>query len=73
VRALITGGGGQLASDLRDLLGDDARAYSHAELDIADSAALDRAFEETGPTSSSTVRRSTTSTRARPTRTPPGP
>jgi dTDP-4-dehydrorhamnose reductase len=48
VRALITGGGGQVASDLRDLLGDDARAYSHAELDITDSAALDRAFEETG-------------------------
>jgi dTDP-4-dehydrorhamnose reductase len=49
VRALITGGGGQLASDLQELLGDDARSYSHAELDIADSAALDRAFEEVGP------------------------
>jgi dTDP-4-dehydrorhamnose reductase len=49
VRALITGGGGQLASDLQELLGDDARAYSHAELDIADSAAVDRAFEEVQP------------------------
>jgi dTDP-4-dehydrorhamnose reductase len=49
VRALITGGGGQLASDLQELLGDDARSYSHAELDIADSAAVDRAFEEVRP------------------------
>ena len=49
MRALITGGGGQLASDLQELLGADARSYSHAELDIADSAALDRAFEETQP------------------------
>jgi dTDP-4-dehydrorhamnose reductase len=49
MRALITGGGGQLASDLQSILGDDARSYSHAELDIADSAALDRAFEEVGP------------------------
>jgi dTDP-4-dehydrorhamnose reductase len=49
MRALITGGGGQLASDLQELLGDDARSYSHAELDIADPAALDRAFEEVGP------------------------
>jgi dTDP-4-dehydrorhamnose reductase len=49
VRALITGGGGQLASDLQELLGDDARSYSHAELDIADSAAVDRAFEEVQP------------------------
>jgi dTDP-4-dehydrorhamnose reductase len=49
VRALITGGGGQLASDLVSLLGDDAVAFSHAELDIADPAALDRAFAEVGP------------------------
>jgi len=49
MRALITGGGGQLASDLQELLGADARSYSHAELDIADSAALDRAFAETQP------------------------
>jgi dTDP-4-dehydrorhamnose reductase len=49
MRALITGGGGQLASDLQELLGADARSYSHTELDIADSAALDRAFEETQP------------------------
>src|SRR3954467_12044993 len=49
MRALITGGGGQLASDLQELLGDDARSYAHAELDIADPAALDRAFEEVQP------------------------
>jgi dTDP-4-dehydrorhamnose reductase len=49
VRALITGGGGQLASDLQELLGDDARSFSHAELDIADGAALDRAFEDVQP------------------------
>ena len=49
MRALITGGGGQLASDLQELLGADARSYSHAELDIADSAALDRAFDEVRP------------------------
>jgi dTDP-4-dehydrorhamnose reductase len=49
VKALITGGGGQLASDLATLLGDEARAYAHDELDICDSEALDRAFEETRP------------------------
>jgi len=49
VRALITGGGGQLASDLQELLGADGRSFSHAELDIADSAALDRAFGEVEP------------------------
>lgn len=49
MKALITGGGGQLASDLSTLLGESARAYSHSELDITDSAALDRAFEEARP------------------------
>jgi dTDP-4-dehydrorhamnose reductase len=49
VRALITGGGGQLASDLQEQLGDDARSFSHAELDIADPAAVDRAFDEVRP------------------------
>jgi dTDP-4-dehydrorhamnose reductase len=49
MKALITGGGGQLASDLQALLGEDARSFSHAELDIADSAALDRAFDEVQP------------------------
>ncbi len=49
MRALITGGGGQLASDLKALLGDSARAYSHAELDITDAAALQRALDETRP------------------------
>src|SRR4051794_9194070 len=49
MKALITGGGGQLASDLQALLGDGARSYAHAELDIADSAAVDRAFAEVQP------------------------
>ncbi|MEA2457099.1 MAG: dTDP-4-dehydrorhamnose reductase [Thermoleophilaceae bacterium] len=49
VRALITGGRGQLGSDLLRLLGDDAHVRSHAELDITDPAQLDRAFEEVQP------------------------
>ena len=49
MRALITGGGGQLASDLKGLLGDSAQAFTHAELDITDPAALERAFAETRP------------------------
>jgi dTDP-4-dehydrorhamnose reductase len=49
MRALITGGGGQLASDLQALLGDAARSYSHAQLDITDGAALDRAIADTRP------------------------
>jgi dTDP-4-dehydrorhamnose reductase len=49
LRALITGGGGQLASDLSALLGADAHAYSHAELDITDAAALDQVFAEVQP------------------------
>jgi dTDP-4-dehydrorhamnose reductase len=49
VRALITGGAGQLAGDLTNLLGESARAYSHTELDITDPFALERAFEDTDP------------------------
>jgi dTDP-4-dehydrorhamnose reductase len=49
VRTLITGGGGQLASDLQDLLGSDAVSRSHAELDITDPAQVDSAFEEVQP------------------------
>jgi dTDP-4-dehydrorhamnose reductase len=49
VRALITGGGGQLASDLQDLLGDDAVSLTHAELDIDDADSIDRAFAEHRP------------------------
>jgi dTDP-4-dehydrorhamnose reductase len=49
MRALITGGGGQLASDLQALVGDDGRAFSHAELDITDTATLDRTFAEVEP------------------------
>lgn len=50
MRALITGGAGQLARDLEALLGPETtRSYSHAELDIADPAAVDRAFAELEP------------------------
>ncbi len=49
VRALITGGGGQLASDLAELLEDDARAFTHEELDICDEGALERAYREVQP------------------------
>ena len=49
MKALITGGGGQLASDLVSVLGSQARAYSHAELDIADGAAVEDAFEQVQP------------------------
>jgi dTDP-4-dehydrorhamnose reductase len=49
VRALILGGGGQLASDLQATLGDAARSYPHAEVDIADASALDRAYAEVEP------------------------
>ena len=49
MRALITGGGGQLASNLQALLGEDARSYSHSELDIADAGAVERAISEVEP------------------------
>jgi dTDP-4-dehydrorhamnose reductase len=50
-RVLVTGGGGQLASDLEALLAGECefQARSHAELDIADASALARAFAETRP------------------------
>jgi dTDP-4-dehydrorhamnose reductase len=46
---MITGGGGQLASDLSGLLGDGARAFSHSELDITDVRALDAVFADFRP------------------------
>jgi dTDP-4-dehydrorhamnose reductase len=49
VRALITGGSGQLGSELQSLLGDDAVSLSRADLDIADTAAVDRAYAEVAP------------------------
>jgi dTDP-4-dehydrorhamnose reductase len=49
MRALITGGGGQLASDLTMLLGSDACSFSHSELDITDPVALDRVFADVDP------------------------
>jgi dTDP-4-dehydrorhamnose reductase len=49
VRALITGGGGQLASDLQERLGRDATSLSRSQLDVTDSVALDRAFSSCKP------------------------
>jgi dTDP-4-dehydrorhamnose reductase len=49
MKALITGGGGQVASDLQALLGDGARSFTRAELDIADRDALARAFDDVQP------------------------
>ena len=49
MRALITGGGGQLASDLVELLGDEAVAFSRAELDVADADAMARAIDMVAP------------------------
>ncbi len=51
-RILITGGGGQLASDLEALLGERevVSARSRAELDITDDAALEAAMAEVAPT-----------------------
>ena len=50
MRALITGGAGQLGHDLTELLGQDsAFPFSHAELDIDDDDAVDRAFAEVRP------------------------
>src|SRR5918992_1251518 len=50
-RVLITGGGGQLASDLEERLRDDCEglALPHAELDISDQDAVDAAFERARP------------------------
>jgi dTDP-4-dehydrorhamnose reductase len=49
MRALITGGDGQLASDLVALLGPDARSFSRQELDITDVEAVDQAFAAVNP------------------------
>ncbi len=49
---LVTGGGGQLAADLREALegrGEEVRAPAREELDITDPAALDRAFASAAP------------------------
>jgi dTDP-4-dehydrorhamnose reductase len=50
-RILVTGGGGQLASDLEEQLRERCRvaAPSRAELDIADQRALDQAFDRVRP------------------------
>jgi dTDP-4-dehydrorhamnose reductase len=51
-RALVTGGGGQLASDLEEQLsarGVEVRSLSRAELDVTDDEAVARAFEHVEP------------------------
>ncbi len=51
-RVLITGGGGQLATDLEDQLASEAIVYapSRRELDVTDDAAVDGVFVEFAPT-----------------------
>ena len=49
MKALITGGGGQVASDLQALLGDSARSFTRTQLDITDPDALARAFDDVQP------------------------
>jgi dTDP-4-dehydrorhamnose reductase len=49
VRALITGGGGQLASDLLSRLGTTAISLTRSELDVADLEAVERAFSDARP------------------------
>jgi dTDP-4-dehydrorhamnose reductase len=49
VRALILGGGGQLASDLASLLGNSSHAFTHAQLDICDHSAVDAAYTQVQP------------------------
>jgi dTDP-4-dehydrorhamnose reductase len=50
VRALITGGAGQLARDLAARLEPEgAHSFTHAELDIADPVSVERAFEQVRP------------------------
>jgi dTDP-4-dehydrorhamnose reductase len=53
VRVLVTGGGGQVASDLAELLTptvDELRALGRAQLDVTDDAALEATFAELRPT-----------------------
>ena len=49
MRSLITGGGGQLASDLAELLDGETHVCSRAELDITDTDALNGVFAASTP------------------------
>ena len=49
MRALITGGGGQLASDLELVLGTGARSYTRGQLDITDPDAVSQVIDELEP------------------------
>jgi dTDP-4-dehydrorhamnose reductase len=44
-RVLVTGGGGQLGREFALLLGGEAAAPAHAELDVADARSVERAFD----------------------------
>jgi dTDP-4-dehydrorhamnose reductase len=48
-RVLVTGGGGQLGREFGLLLGDEAVALGHAELDVADEESVERAFTAHSP------------------------
>jgi dTDP-4-dehydrorhamnose reductase len=48
-RVLVTGGGGQLGREFALLLGAEAAAPAHAELDVADAASVARAFDRHRP------------------------
>lgn len=49
MKGLITGGGGQLASDLARLLGAGAASYSRSQLDITDVSAVQRVLDAEQP------------------------
>jgi dTDP-4-dehydrorhamnose reductase len=49
VRALITGGAGQLGSDLQELLGDEAVSVTHAQLDVTDPGQVERVLADVAP------------------------
>ena len=49
MRVLITGGAGQLGRDLAAVLGADAVALSHADLDITNANMVAAAIGEYGP------------------------
>ena len=49
MRTLITGGAGQLGTDLKALLGDEAVSVTHAQLDITDPAQVERTLGEVRP------------------------
>lgn len=49
MRAILFGGGGQLASELASALGADAHPFTHSEVDICDRRAVERAYRDVNP------------------------